>query len=306
MIKVLEICYKGIRFSSHKNHFQFCLPYTFIPLYLYTLLLIFSSSAELHSQTEIEKQFNYAKKLYDEEKYFDAVTEFKRLLFFYDGDIYSYESNLLTGLSYKNGAKFSEAIQHFTLAGLNSKNIDEIFIARLEIIKVNILRRTTGRALALLDSLQNDSKFTGKADEINYWRGWTYIFSDDWEKASSSFSNIQSDHRLALLCDSVANDLYNPTLAKTLSILPGAGQFYTGEYVSGIISIGWNVLWGYLTISAFMEDRVFDGLMVGSLLWWRFYSGNIQNAEKFAIEKNLEKTNSALRYLQNDYNGKMP
>ena len=306
MIKVLEICYKGIRFSSHKNHFQFCLPYTFIPLYLYTLLLIISSSAEIHSQTEIEKQFNYAKKLYDEEKYFDAVTEFKRLLFFYDGDIYSYESNLLTGLSYKNGAKFSEAIQHFTLAGLNSKNIDEIFIARLEIIKVNILRRTTGRALALLDSLQNDSKFTGKADEINYWRGWAYIFSDDWENASLSFSTIEPKHPLALLCDSLDNDLYNVQLAKYLSIVPGAGQFYTGEYVSGIISIGWNVLWGYLTINAFMEDRVFDGLMVGTLLWWRFYSGNVQNAEKFALEKNLEKTNSALRYLQNYYIGKKP
>jgi len=306
MIKVLEICYKGIRFFSHKNHFQFCIPYTFIPLYLYTLLLIISSSAEIYSQTETEEQFNYAKKLYEEEKYFDAVTEFKRLLFFYDGEIYSYESNLLTGLSYKNGAKFSEAIQHFTLAELNSKNTNEIFITKMEIIKVNILRRTTVRALALLDSLKNDSRFTEKIDEVNYWRGWTYIFSDNWENASLSFSAIQSNHQLALLCDSIANDLYDPTLAKALSIIPGAGQFYTGEYVSGLISIGWNVLWGYLTINAFMEERVFDGLMVGTLLWWRFYSGNIQNAEKFALEKNLEKTNSALRYLQNNYQGSKP
>jgi hypothetical protein len=76
--------------------------------------------------------------------------------------------------------------------------------------------------------------------------------------------------------------------------------------VSGFISIGWNVLWGYLTINAFMEDRVFDGFVVGTLLWWRFYSGNIQNAEKFATEKNLEKTNSALRYLKNNYPGNKP
>jgi len=272
----------------------------------FVLLFILVSKVNLFAQDSFTDQFNYAKKLYEEEKYFDAVTEFKRLLFFYDGDIYSYESNLLTGLSYKNGAKFSEAIQHFTLAELNSKNIDEVFIVRLEIIKVSILRRTTGRALALLDSLQNDSKFISKADEINYWHGWAYIFSDDWENASLSFSSIQLNHQLALLCDSIANDLYDPTLAKALSIIPGAGQFYTGEYVSGLISIGWNVLWGYLTINAFMEDRVFDGFMVGTLLLWRFYSGNIQNAEKFALEKNLEKTNSALRYLQNNYHGSKP
>jgi len=272
----------------------------------FVLLFVWILTTNLFGQDSFADQFNLAKKLYEEEKYFDAVTEFKRLLFFYEGDNYSYESNLLIGLSYKEGAKFSEAIQHFALAELNSKNIDEVFIARLEIIKANILRRTTARALTILDSLLNDSRFAIKIDEINYWRGWTYIFSDDWENASLSFSAIQLKHHLALLCDSIANDLYNPQLAKILSIVPGAGQFYTGEYVSGLISIGWNVLWGYLTINAFMEDRMFDGLMVGSLLWWRFYSGNIQNAEKFAIEKNLEKTNSALRYLQNDYNGKKP
>lgn len=272
----------------------------------FAFLFIWIGTVTLVAQNPFEDQFNYARQLYDEEKYFDAVTEFKRLLFFYEGDNYNYESNLLIGLSYKEGAKFSEAIQHLTLAELNSKNIDEVFIARLEIIKVNILRRTTGRALALLDSLQNDLKFTGKSDEINYWRGWAYIFSDDWENASSSFSAIQANHQLAVFCDSLDKDLYSVQLAKILSIVPGAGQFYTDEYVSGIISIGWNVLWGYLTINAFMEDRVFDGLMVGTLLWWRFYSGNLQNAEKFAIEKNLEKTNASLRYLQYYYFGNKP
>jgi hypothetical protein len=272
----------------------------------FALLFVLILTSNLFAQDSFADQFNLAKKLYEDEKYFDAVTEFKRLLFFYEGDNYSYESNLLIGLSYKEGAKFSEAIQHFALAELNSKNVNEVFIARLEIIKVNILRRTTQRALALLDSLENDLRFNKNSEEINYWRGWAYIFSDDWERAALTFSEIQKAHHLALICDSVDNDLYNPELAKYLSIVPGAGQFYTGEYISGLISIGWNVLWGYLTINAFMEDRVFDGLMIGTLLWWRFYSGNIQNAEKFALEKNLEKTNSALHYLQNDYNGRKP
>lgn len=272
----------------------------------FVLLFVWISTTNLFAQDSFADQFNLAKKLYAEENYFDAVTEFKRLLFFCEGDNYSYETNLLIGLSYKEGSKFSEAIQHFAIAELNSKNMDEVFIARLEIVKANILRRTTDRALTLLDSLQNDSRFDNRNDEIDYWRGWAYIFSDDWKQAASYFSKSENGHQLSQICDSLDNDLYDPTIAKTLSIIPGAGQFYTGEYVSGLISIGWNVLWGYLTINAFMEDRVFDGLMIGTLLWWRFYSGNIQNAEKFAIEKNLEMTNLALRYLQNDYNGKKP
>jgi TM2 domain-containing membrane protein YozV len=269
-----------------------------------SFLLIWSLN--LAAQDKFEAKFNFAKELYDEEKYFDAVTEFKRLLFFDQSKLYSYEANLLIGLSYKCGAKYSDAARYFTFAELNATTKDELFEAKGEIIKVNIIRRTTARALSLLDSLQSNPAFKDKADEINYWRGWAYIFSDDWKKASLSFAEIKPDHQLSLLCDSILNDLYSPSLAKALSIVPGAGQFYTGEYVSGIISIGWNVLWGYLTINAFMEDRVFDGFVVGSLLWWRFYSGNLQNAEKFAIEKNLEKTNAALRYLQNNYSGNKP
>ncbi len=279
---------------------------TFATKIFFTFLLISFRTLTAIAQDSYDQQFNLAKKLYKEEKYFDAVTEFKRLLFFDESGKYSYEANRLIGFSYKYGGKFSDALLHFSLADMQASSTEEDFDCRIEIIKINILRRTTYKGLTLLDSLANDPEFKNKSDEINYWRGWAYIFSDDWERAALTFSEIQKAHDLALICDSVDNDLYKPELAKYLSIVPGAGQFYTGEYVSGLISIGWNVLWGYLTINAFIEDRVFDGLLIGSLLWWRFYSGNIQNAEKFAIEKNLEITNSALRYLQNDYNGRKP
>jgi len=272
------------------------------------IIFIFISllAITIYAQDSFEEQFNYAKKLYEEENYFDAVTEFKRLLFFDGSNKYSFECNYLMGLSYKYGGKFSDALLHFSIADMSARTSEEDFDCRIEIVKINILRRTTYKALTLLDSLGIGPNFKNKSDEINYWRGWAYIFSDDWQKAALTFSEIKSSNQLAVLCDSIDNELYNPQLAKYLSLVPGAGQFYTGEYVSGLISIGWNVLWGYLTINAFIEDRILDGVLIGSLLWWRFYSGNIQNAEKFAIEKNLEITNSALHYLQDKYNGRKP
>lgn len=273
---------------------------------IFVVLFICSPQVILVAQNSFSEQYEYAKKLYEQEKYFDAVTEFKRLLFFAKDNSYDYDANFLIGLSYKNGAKFSEAIQHFIKAEFSSTSTEELFKSRIEIVKINILRRTTSRALVILDSLQKDSRFKNDSDQINYWKGWAYIFADDWKKASSTFKEIQAGYFLSEFCDSVANELYNPKLAKILSIVPGAGQFYTEEYVSGLISIGWNVLWGYLTIEAFVEDRVLDGVLTGSLLWWRFYSGNIQNAEKFALEKNLQITNSALHFLQMNYSGNKP
>ena len=258
------------------------------------------------AQDSFDEQFEYAKNLYEIENYFDAVTEFKRLLYFDESGDFEYKANLLIGLCYKEGGKFSEAIEYFSMAEQNSNSDQEYFESKIEIIKINILRRTTGQAFQILDALSNDHRFNGRSEEINYWRGWAYIFADKWGEAALTFSKSQFDQQLAVLCDSVNHEFYNPQLAKYLSFIPGAGQFYTGEYVSGLISIGWNVLWGYLTIDAFIKDRILDGVLIGSLLWWRFYSGNIKNAEKFAIEKNLKITNEALNFLQYNYQGEKP
>jgi hypothetical protein len=259
------------------------------------------------AQNSFDAQFNFAKKLYNDEKYFDTVTELKRLLFFEAKGEYNYQANMLIGKSYKQGAKFSDAIRYITLAELNAKNVDELYESRIEIIRINILRRTTGRAFKLLDSLEADKRFMDRKDEIKYWRGWAYMFADDWEQAAHTFADIDSNHVLKTLAEEVSDDLYSVTFAKTISyIIPGAGQIYTGEYISGLLSLGWNVLWGYLTIKAFIAERVFDGIVIANFLWLRFYRGNIQNAENFVLEKNLVRSNRALNYLQFEYDGLKP
>lgn len=259
------------------------------------------------AQSSFNAQFNFAKKLYNDEKYFDTVTELKRLLFFEENSEYNFEANMLIGKSYKQGAKFSDAIRFLTLAEINAKSIDELYETRIEIIRINILRRTTMRAFKMLDSLQADERFTDRKDEIEYWRGWAYMFADEWEQAAQTFAELDSNHVLKTLAEEVDDDLYSVSFAKTISyIIPGAGQIYTGEYISGLLSLGWNVLWGYLTIKALIAERIFDGIVIANFLWLRFYRGNLQNAENFAMEKNLVRSNKAFNYLQFEYEGLKP
>jgi len=273
--------------------------------YFTTIILLISSVS--FAQSSFDTQFNFAKKLYSDENYFDTVTELKRLLFFDENSEYIYEANMLIGKSYKQGAKFSDAIRYLSLAEINAQNIDELYETRIEVIRINILRRTTRRAFTLLDSLEADVRFADRTDEINYWRGWAYIFDDDWEQAANTFAKIDSNHVLKTLAEKVDDDLYSVSFAKTISyIIPGAGQIYTGEYISGLLSLGWNVLWGYLTIKAFIAERIFDGIVIANFLWLRFYRGNLQNAEKFAMEKNLVISNKTLNYLQFEYDGLKP
>lgn len=271
------------------------------------VFIILLTAKVILPQGQLGDQFNKAKELYSKGEYFNTITELKRLIFFDRDKRYAYISNELIGECYKMGAKFTDALNYFTRAEMSATSSEDIYKCRINIIKINILRRTTGRAISLLDILEKDSRFNGKREEIDYWRGWAYIFADDWDKAAIQFSKISPDHELKKMCDSIDNERYSVTKAKLLSyFIPGAGQVYTGHYLSGLLSLGWNILWGYTTVTAFQAGRIFDGVVVGELLWFRFYNGNNQNAEKFTIERNREISNGALSYLQNGYRGEKP
>jgi tetratricopeptide (TPR) repeat protein len=255
-------------------------------------------------QDDFSIQFNYANNLFSNKQYYDAITEYKRLLFFDSTKIYQYEANLKIGESYKAGSKYDDAIKYFSFSELNARNVDEIFESKTQIIRVNILRRTTDRALQLCDELEKDERFSTKSDSIYYWRGWALMFADDWNNAAKTFAKINPNHELKLLAERTDDAKVSVTFARVISyILPGAGAIYTGKILSGFLSLGWNILSGYLTINSFIEKRAFDGIVTGELLWLRFYRGAIQNGEDFAIEKNLVITNKSLRFLQNEYKG---
>jgi hypothetical protein len=252
-------------------------------------------------------QLDRADQFFNSNNFFDAITEYKRALFFFSDENLSFDANYKVGLCYKAGAKFDDAIKYFSLAEHNTDDVDKIFLAKTEIVRSNILRKTSERAIQLCQELELNSQFSSKRNEINYWRGWAYMLADDWENASGSFSSINQDNELKKLCDHVQKEKVSVTFAKVISyILPGAGQIYSGEFLSGLMSLVWNVFAGYLTVNAFLADRAFDGVVTGELLWLRFFRGNIRNAEKFAEIKNIEVANQALRYLQNEYKGIKP
>jgi len=268
------------------------------------LLLGFSYNS---AQINLPAQFNTAEKLFKAELYFDAITEYKRLLCFDSIRQFEYQANLKIGICYKEGGKYNDAIPFLIKAEKSAPGKDQKFDAAILIVRVNILRRTTGRALELLGQLETGEAEKSKIDEIKYWRGWAFMFADDFEKGAACFAQTPLGDELKKICLNAHSDKYSVTFAKVISyILPGAGQFYTGEILSGIMSLGWNVLFGLMTVNAFIENRVFDGILVGDLLFLRFYRGNLQNAEKFAIEKNLEITNKTLLYIQNNYKGIKP
>lgn len=271
------------------------------------ILFFFVSLASVQAQYQLSSQFDYANTLFKTGNYFDAITEYKRLIFFDSTKTFFYRSSFQIGKCYKAGAKFDEAIKYFSISELNASDDLERFDSKIEIVRCNILRGTTSRANQLLNEMElkyagNDSK-----DSINYWHGWAYMFEDDWTSAAASFAKINPNHELKSICDRVEKDKVSVTFATVISyILPGAGQIYTGNFLSGLLSLGWNVLSAYFTINAFNAERIFDGIAILTLIWQRFYRGNIQNAAEFAERKNIDIANSALINLQKQFRGAKP
>jgi tetratricopeptide (TPR) repeat protein len=274
--------------------------------YSLTLLVIILFSGNYFSQNYLDGQNEYATKLYEKKEYFDAITEYKRLLFFDQENKFSYSANLMIGKCYKGGAKLDEAIKYFSFANYNSKSDEEYYQSKIEIVKCNILRRTTDQAIVLLDELSGEKRFELKKNELDYWRGWSYIFADDWQKAAEIFNEINPNQPLIKLCMDVSEKKYSVAFVKILSfILPGSGQFYTGHYLSGLMSLTWTGLLAYVSINSFIVDRIFDGLITTGL-FFRFHRGNLQNAEKFVLAENVQISNEMLKYLQEYYQGEKP
>jgi hypothetical protein len=72
------------------------------------------------------------------------------------------------------------------LAAVNTPSKDEKFLAEQEIIRVLILERRYSSFDKRIEILER--VFPEKSVIFDYWRGWRYAFSGEWEDAREKFS----------------------------------------------------------------------------------------------------------------------
>lgn len=273
---------------------------------LLNIVFFLALASAVFAQGGFEVQKRYADSLFAAEAYFDAVTEYKRLLFFDEAGSGHFHAAYRIASAYREGARISDALRWFVRAEMVAANIEERFRAITGQVRMNILLGRYGAAESRLEEMKKNPTFTEYGKEITYWLGWTAVFEGAWDRAEALFDE-SGCKELAQLTEQTRDKFSSETTAALLShILPGAGQVYAGDILSGIGSAAWNLLWGWLTVKAFSEDRVFDGFAIGSLLWLRFYYGGVQNARDAVRRNNSRAANEALHYLQNTYKGEKP
>jgi tetratricopeptide (TPR) repeat protein len=271
------------------------------------ILTLFSLYAAAQDTASLKQQFDLANKLYVQGKFFDAVTEYERLLCFDTLHTLSFEADKSIASCYRKGGQFKNAITYAGASLVYAKTRDEIFDTKIELVKLHILNHTFSSAINILSTIEKDSVYAFHVQHVHYWRGWVYMFSNEWGKAADEFAFIDSAKTLRQFCIDTGDKFYPVTALQILSaVVPGSGQMLTGHVWNGLLSLGWNALWGYLTIDAAVANRVGDALLIGDLLWLRFYTGSISNTKNFADEKNSQLFQDALRYLQDEFIGAKP
>ena len=125
-------------------------------------------------------------------------------------------------------------------------------------------------------------------DKLLKLQGVLYAMDNDWDSANSSFKMNDANQSQEFIKIIEAKDLINyknPKTAMFLSILPGAGYYYTGYKQTALSSFLVNGLLAYATTSNIKNNNIGMTLLTG-VFNLSFYISNIQGAVKSAKNYN--------------------
>lgn len=225
--------------------------------------------------------------------YYDAITEYRRYLFF-DGRKAGYAWYRI-GLSYRNMGEFERASDAFRKARMHALTVDERERYRVEEALVLMAQGRLEPAQVLL--LQASAFCLDPSTRRRAWclLGVSHICRFNWEEAERCLSNCLSpeDPRWgkigALLEEGRALRQKSPGKAKLLStFVPGLGQAYAGDLVAGLNALALNLLTSYLWVRPLIEGRYLDAGFWFTFLFLRYYRGNRFRAEMIVRERNLK------------------
>jgi putative component of membrane protein insertase Oxa1/YidC/SpoIIIJ protein YidD len=135
--------------------------------------------------------------------------------------------------------------------------------------------------------------------------GLLYANKYDWKNASLSYKSLSvydSYKQLSIINSKLSEkgiQLKNksPTLAATLSILPGLGYAYTGHKQTAISAFFVNSLLSYATYTNIKNENYGMGILTG-VFNLSFYAGNIYGANKSAKRFNEQRKRNIINKLE--------
>lgn len=226
------------------------------------------------------KLLNYADFLYQKGEYYRAISEYKRLQFFFPDSRYHDRSVLQIGRSYLAGKDFQEAINHWQLqidapGNLKSPALDQArVLLGITLLDKDLDKPYRLRVKRIEEALTQFQSLGSDLDRLPAEYQAIPAFVRDWKNRPEI-------------------DAQSPWIAGGLSaVLPGAGSAYNGRYLEGAYALFFTGLFLAATLDAVNNDQSELSVLFG-FFTISFYGGSIYTAVNGA-----HKLNDRMRHEQ--------
>lgn len=250
------------------------------------ICLVMQKPGYIHALTiDGDRQFQFAEKLFNNRQYRRAAEEYQRFGFFFPGDVRRRQALFKAGRAFLLAKDPAAARERFEEL-IQGDETDAIAVeSHFMMVECDLeMKRITQAVLDLnnLIALSDDEEIRDRA----YYRlGWLQIDLTDWPAARKAFASISRSGRSRFHIDELEGELgradrlpsRSPVLAGTLSIIPGAGQFYCNRYEDALIALAVNVGIFWAAHDAFDQDQYALGGVL-AFIGMGFYAGNIYGA----------------------------
>lgn len=254
------------------------------------------------------RQFAFATALFEEGDYFRAISEFKRLIFYYPNHKeLSEEAAYMICRSYKEARRWQDCINacsHFETLYPGSNRRD-----RVRLIKAHAEHQLKeyGDALSSYgDILKEGVDSSESVHKALYGSALTMVDMRRWDEARRTFDRIPpgSDlHRSAVIFAEGLKNIHNlprksPRMAGVFAaLLPGAGHLYTERPRDALVAFLLNGAFIWATMELIEDENYVAGGLVGFFeLGW--YTGNIYSAVSSAQKYNWKTEHDFIQGLK--------
>jgi tetratricopeptide (TPR) repeat protein len=227
--------------------------------------------------------------------YDDAVTEYRRFLFFNEPGMACAGVYSRLGYCYAYMGEYREALDAADNAALYAGNDSLASVCRTDrAVILAAAGEYDSAATALETVLASEGSETVKS-RAGMLLIMTRVLQHDWSAARDIFDTLPrgeyafSDSVTALLERAVKDRHKSPGKAELLSTLvPGTGQIYNGHWLSGLNALVLNVALGWLTVDLVSDREYVPAFLSYIFLFQRYYNGNRGVAYEQAVEHNRQ------------------
>jgi len=232
-----------------------------------------------------QRQYQFAESLFNSRQYRRAAEEYQRFAFFFPGDPRQRPALFKAGQAFLLAKDPSAARDRFDEL-THGDELDAVAVeSHFMMVECDLQLNHITQAVLELNNLILLSDDEEIRDRAYYRLGWLYIDLTDWPAARKAFAKVSASRRSRFRIDELLRELgradsvpsRSPALAGTLSIIPGAGQFYCNRYEDALIALAVNLGIFWAAHDAFDEDQYALGGLL-AFIGIGFYAGNIYGA----------------------------